>query len=142
MYQLLSGSTVANAMYPDPPTGFASASVADLLRSLPRDTHHQAYPIMGDHGRVTALLTASAIRAVPQEHWEQLKVSDLAYPLDRVTVVRSDEPLMAAVQRIDGGDVRTGVVVDPTGRLVGTIDAEALFQAAEARRAHLHASGA
>jgi hypothetical protein len=44
---------------------------------------------------------------------------------------------MTAVQKIDGGDVRTGVVVDPTGRLVGTIDAEALYQTAEARRAEL-----
>lgn len=137
LYQLLNGSTVAHAMYADPPTGFASMSVADLLRSLPRDTHHQAYPILGDRGRVTALLTAAAIRAVPQEHWESLKVADLAFPLDRITIVRTDEPLMAAVQRIDGGDVRTGVVVDPSGRMVGTVDAEALYQTAEARRAEL-----
>lgn len=137
LYQLLDGSTVATAMYPDPPMGFASMSVADLLRSLPRDTHHQAYPIMGDHGRVTGLLTAAAIRAVPQESWSHLKVTDLAFPLERLTVVRTDEPLMAAVQKIDGGDVRTGLVVDPSGRLVGTIDAEALYQTAEARRAEL-----
>lgn len=137
LYQLLDGSTVATAMYPNPPMGFASMSVADLLRSLPRDTHHQAYPIMGDHGRVTGLLTAAAIRAVPQENWSHLKVTDLAFPLERLTVVRTDEPLMAAVQKIDGGDVRTGVVVDPSGRLVGTIDAEALYQTAEARRAEL-----
>jgi Zn-dependent protease len=137
LYQLLDGSTVGTAMYHDPPMGYASMSVADLLRSLPRDTHHQAYPIMGDHGRVTSLLTAGAIRAVPQANWEHLRVSELAFPLERITVVRTDEPLMTAVQKIDGGDVRTGVVVDPTGRLVGTIDAEALYQTAEARRAEL-----
>lgn len=137
LYQLLHGSTVANAMYADPPVGLESMSVADLLRSLPRDTHHQAYPVMGDRGRVTALLTASAIRAVPRENWEHLRVADLAYPLDRITVVRSDEPLMSAVQKIDGGDVRTGLVVDATGRIVGTVDAEALYHTAEARKAEL-----
>jgi Zn-dependent protease/CBS domain-containing protein len=140
LYQLLDGTTVAQAMYPAPPTGLESMSVADLLRSLPRDTHHQAYPILGSHGRVIGLLTASAIRAVPSDQWERLRVVDLAYPLDRVSVVRTDEPLMEAVQKVDGGDVRVGLVVDPTGRMVGTIDADALYQVAEARRAQLSAT--
>jgi Zn-dependent protease len=140
LFQLLDGTTVAQAMYADPPTGHVGMSVADLLRSLPRDTHHQAYPITGPHGRVVALLTADAIRAVPREQWEALGVVDLAYPLDRITVVRTDEPLMAAVQKVDSGDVRTGLVVDPAGRTVGTVDADALFQTAEARRAGLAAT--
>lgn len=137
LYQLLEGTTVAHAMYADPPIGFSSMTVADLLRSLPRDTHHQAYPILGADGRVTALLTAHAIRAVPQENWERLRVTDIAFPLDRITIVRTDESLMAAVQKIDSGDIRVGLVVDPTGRTVGTVDADALFHTAEARRAEL-----
>ncbi len=140
LLQLLDGTTAGQAMYRDPPVGSASMSVADLLRSLPRDTHHQAYPITGDHGRVTSLLTAGAIRAVPQERWEHLRVSDLAFPLDRITVVRADEPLMSAVQKIDGGEIRTGIVVDTAGRVTGTLDAAALYQAAEQRRAQLQAS--
>ena len=141
LFALLDGVRVADAMYAYPPTARAGDTVADFLRTLPRDTHHQSYPVIGDHGRVTGLLTANAIRAVPAPQWGSLRTTDLAFPLDRLTVVRTDEALLAAVQRIDSGDVRTGLVVSPDGRTVGTIDAGALYDLAEARRASLSPTG-
>ncbi len=45
------------------------------------------------------------------------------------------------MQRIDSGDVRAGLVVSPDGRTVGTIDAGALYDLAEARRASLSPTG-
>ena len=134
LFALVEGVRVADAMYADPPTARASDTVADFLRSLPRDTHHQTYPVIGDHGRVTGVLTANAIRAVPSSQWEALRTVELAFPMERITVVRTDEPLLNAIQRIDGGDVRTGLVVDPGGRTVGTVDARALRDLADARR--------
>ncbi len=141
LYSLLEGVRVSNAMYANPPTARAEDTVADFLRTLPRDTHHQAYPVIADHGRVVGLLTANAIRAVPAEKWEALRNSDLAFPLNRLTVVRADEPLLTAVQRIDSGDIRTGLVVDDHGRTIGTVDARALYDTAETRRGQLAPSG-
>lgn len=137
LYQLLDGARVGDAMATDPPTALGSTSVADFLRALPRPTTHQAYPVLGDHGRVTGLLTASAMRAVSPDQWETLRVSDLAFPLDRITTVGSDEPLLPALQKIDGGEVRDGLVVGPDGRIVGTIDASALHHFVERRKAQL-----
>lgn len=134
LYELLDGATVAGSMAVAPPTAAAWSSVGDLLRALPPETPHQAYPVLGEHGRVVGLLTASAIRAVPREQWDQLRVSDLAYPIDRITVVRPDEALLPAVQRIDGGDVRDGLVVAADGTIVGTIGADALFHTLERRK--------
>ena len=76
LFALVEGVRVADAMYADPPTARASDTVADFLRSLPRDTHHQSYPVIGDHGRVTGVLTANAIRAVPSSQWEALRTVD------------------------------------------------------------------
>lgn len=134
LYQLLDGSTVADAMVADPPTAAAWSSVGDLLRTLPPETEHQAYPVLGEHGRVVGLLTAAAIRAVPAEQWDRLSVTDLAYPLERITVVRPDELLLPAVQKIDSGDVRDGLVVSADGTIVGTIGASALFRTLERRK--------
>ncbi|MBA3282630.1 MAG: site-2 protease family protein [Acidimicrobiia bacterium] len=131
LYQLLDGTTVADAMVAGPPSAAGWSSVGDFLRTLPPETPHQAYPVLGEHGRVVGLLTAAAIRAVPDHQWDQLRVTDLAYPLERITVVRPDEPLLPAVQKIDGGDVRDGLVVGADGAIVGTIGASALFQALE-----------
>ena len=70
----------------------------------------------------------------PRETWDQLRVIDLAYPIDRITVVSPDEPLLPAVQKVDGGDVRDGLVVAADGTVVGTIGASALYHALDRRR--------
>lgn len=137
LYELLDGSTVADAMAVAPPNAAAWQTVGQFLRTLPPRTDHLAYPVLAEHGRAIGLLTAAAIRAVPQEHWDRLLVEELAYPLDRITVVRADEALLPAVQKIDGGDVRDGLVVDADGTVVGTVDAGALFRTVEARKAEL-----
>ncbi len=134
IYSLLEGVVVADAMYPDPPMVAADGTVADALRALPPGTDHQAYPVVGAHGRVVGLLTADAIRAVAPERWPGLRVTDLAFPLDRLTVVATGEPLLPAAQKIDGGDVRDGLVVGADGTVVGTLDGRALYRALEARR--------
>jgi Zn-dependent protease len=141
LYQLLDGATVALAMEPAPPTAAGWTSVADFLRALPRTTTHQSYPVVGEHGRVVGLLTANAVRAVPPDRWESLRVSDLAFPLDRITVLTPGEPLLPAVQKIDGGDVREGLVVDADGSILGTLDSAALYTAIERRRAEVVAAG-
>ena len=140
MFKLLEGTQVHHAMNPEPPTAQGWLSVAEFLRTLPRETAHQAYPVVDQQGLVAGLLTANAIRSVPSEQWSALMVSQLSFPLDRLTIVRTDEPLLAAVQRVDGGEIRTGLVVDPDGRIVGTVDAAGLYATAEARKIELAAA--
>lgn len=140
LFELLDGATVADAVVAGPPRAYAWSSVADFLATVPADSPHGAFPVIDEHGHVTGLLTSAAIRATPPTHWSQLQVGHLAFPMDRVTVVRLDEPLLPAVQRVDGGDVRDGLVVDATGTVVGTIGASALFQALERRKVEVAAS--
>lgn len=140
LYQLLDGAIVADSMYRNPPTAPAWVSIADFLRTLPTDTTDQSYPMVGEGGKVTGLLTAGAIRAVPPAQWGGLRVADLAFPLSRLTVVGDHDALMTAVQRIDGGEIRTGLVASADGRIIGTIDAAALFHTAEIRKAQLPVS--
>ena len=134
IYQLLDGATVAEAMVPAPPPAAGWSSVADFLRTIPADCPIHAFPALDEHGRVVGLLTAAAVRAAPRETWNQLRVIDLAYPIDRITVVSPDEPLLPAVQKVDGGDVRDGLVVAADGTVVGTIGASALYHALDRRR--------
>lgn len=137
LFRLLEGVTVDETMRAHPPIARSRQTIADFLRSLPPHTTHQQYPMVADHGRVSGLLSAAAIRAVPEDRWSTLTVADLAFPLDRLTVVATTDAVLPAVQKIDGGDVRTGLVVDPAGTVVGTIDAAALFHKAEMNRIQL-----
>ncbi len=133
LYKALEGMTVTDAMAVGPPTAAAWSTVGEFLRTSHPRPEHQAYPVVGTDGQVTGLLTAAAIRAVPPESWDQLPVPALAYPLDRLPRVRSDESLIPALQKVEGADVRHALVVAPDGRVVGTLDPSALDRALHAR---------
>ncbi len=134
MFELLGEVTVAEAMAAGPPSAPAWSALADFVSTLPDGNQHQAYPVFDQQGRISGLLTVEAVRAVPSAQWAQVRVSDVAYPIDRVTVVQAGEALLPAVQRIDGGDVREGLVTGPDGSVVGTLSARALFRILEHRR--------
>lgn len=131
---LLDGLIVAHAMVTHPPVARSYDSVGAFLRTLDPEETAQAYPVVDDRGQAAGLLTAAAIRATETALWDQLPVEALAYPLDRLTVVRTDDALLPAAQRIDGGEVRDGLVVTPDGLVAGTLDARAVYRIAEQRR--------
>jgi Zn-dependent protease len=122
LYRTLDGLTVANAMAADPPTAPSWATVGEFLRTSSPRPEHQAYPVVGADGVVVGLLTAAAIRAVPPHERDRLPVMTLAYPLDRLTVLRAEEGLIPAAQKVESGDVRNALVVAEDGRIVGTLD--------------------
>ncbi len=137
LYAALAGTVVGDAMATDPPIAASWTTIVDFLRATTPDPGHQAYPVVGADGRVTGLLTAAAIRAVPPERWGQLLVSDLAYPMDRVVRLRVDEDLLPAVQKVEGADAGSGIVVAPDGTVVGTLDPSAMHRALTQKRAGL-----
>jgi Zn-dependent protease len=129
IYRALEGRTVADGMAADPPCAPGWATVGEFLRSASPQPEHQAYPVVGPDGQVEGLLTAAAIRSVSPMQWDRLPVRSLAYPLERITLVRSDDALLHALQRLEGADVAHAMVVSPEGRIVGTLDPAALHRA-------------
>lgn len=140
LYKSLEGKTAADGMAAFPPTAAAWSTVGEFLRTSSPRPEHQAYPVVSTDGQVNGLLTAAAIRAVPPQSWDQLPVTALAYPLDRITVVRDDELLIPAMQKVEGGDVRHALVVSVDGRIVGTLDPSALDRAAHGHPSERHPS--
>lgn len=118
----LDGVRVGDVMATDPPIAADRMTIDAFLRTLPAGTTHRAYPVQVPDGRVTGLLTADSIRAVPDHNWAALTVDELAFPLDRIGVVGATEPLLAALQRAH--DVATAdlLVVGDDGRVVGVLD--------------------
>ena len=137
LIKALDGVTVAEAMVAGPPTAPSWLRLTEFLRTNAPSTEHQAYPVVDADGTVTGLLTAATIRSVPADRWPDLTVADLAFPLDRLVVVAWDEPLLPAIQKVDGGDLRDGLVAGPQGTIVGTLDDRALHRAVSQHRAGL-----
>ncbi|MGI8756012.1 MAG: site-2 protease family protein [Acidimicrobiales bacterium] len=137
LYVALEGVRVAEAMTTGAPTAPAWSSVGAFVRSASPTPDQSAFPVVGADGRVAGLLTTNAIRAVPPERWDSLAVGDLAFPLDRLVTVTPDELLLPAVQKVDGAEVRSGLVIAADGTVIGTLDASALHRALTRRRAGL-----
>jgi Zn-dependent protease len=139
LYGALSEVTVAETMSPAPPAAAEWSTIADFLRMTNPGPDQQAFPVVGADGRITGLLTAHAIRAVPPHQWESLQVGSLAFPVSRLTRLSPGEAVLPAVQKIEAGDVRIGIVTDAEGRVVGTLDNRVVNQVADRRRAGLGA---
>ena len=122
----MEGRLVSQAMAANPPTAPGWTTIDEFLRSAHLEPQHQAYPVISANGEVEGLLTAAAIRAVPPQQWMLLPARELAYPLDRVLVVRPNDSLLTALQKLDGAEVSFALVVAEDGRVVGTLDPTAL----------------
>ena len=141
LYRVLDGLGVRDAMVTGAPTAPSWATVGEFLRSSDLEAAHQAYPVVEPDGRVAGLLTAAAIRAAPPHTWDQLPVGSLAFPLERLTLIAEGEDLLPALQKLEGGDVRTGLVVASDGRIVGTLDRGVLDQLVARHRAGSQTAG-
>lgn len=122
----MDGVVTRDVMAGDPPMASDWMTVDAFLRQLPPGTTQRAYPVQASDGRITGLLTADSILAVPRDQWASLRVSELAFPIDRVAVALADEPILVALQRNSAGATTYLLVVGPDGRMVGVVDADTL----------------
>lgn len=137
LHRILDGVTVSEAMEPIPVGVPEDLSISGFLRTLTTEEAATAFPVVNARGELSGLLTSAAVRATDPAIWDHLRVGQLAFAPDRLTFVRSDAPLLTAVQRIESGSVSEGVVTDAAGNLVGLVDARALFRTVEHRRSEL-----
>src|SRR5699024_4625365 len=90
LHQLLEGVTVKDAMEPIPPGISGDMSISAFLATLAHDENATAFPVVDRFGELSGLLTSAAVRATNPAVWEQLRVDQLAFGLDRITFVRPD----------------------------------------------------
>ena len=129
----IEGVITRDIMAANPPTSYEWMTVDAFLRTLPAGTTHRAYPVQAPDGRITGLLTADSILAVPAQQWASLRVSELAFPIDRVAVALADEPVLGALQRNQAGATPYLLVVGPDGRMVGVVDPDTLQNTVRSR---------
>ena len=140
LFDLLDGLHVREAMSPAAAVTPGWQPVASAAAGMALEGRQQLYPVIDGDGQVTGLLSTRAVAAVDPARRHSIKVSDLAYPLERLTILSADDHLLSGLQRLDGGDAKLGLVVDATGTVVGTIEPSVLHGVVERRRAELTAN--
>lgn len=80
---------------------------------------YNAFPVRDGDGTM-GILTMNAIRAMPQDEWDDTTVRESAEPLSESCTVSPSEPLDEVVGKLMSGDLRRVVVVDD-GQVTGII---------------------
>lgn len=122
-------TALRSVMVPDPPIVADSTTLAEVVAGAAGRRPHTAFPVQAADGRITGLLTAELVMAVPQERWMAVRAAEVAWPIERVVVATVDDPLLTALQRSDSAGVDRILVVWPDGRVAGTAGRDSIGRA-------------
>ena len=120
--------TVEQVMRPHPPVAEDWMTLGDLSQMLGGNFTHAAYPVRGFDSRIVGMLVMADLTALDPLTWSHQRVLELAHPIEQVEVVRVDAHLDEVVTRM--GPAGEALVVDATGRTVGTLGPAELQRAA------------
>jgi Zn-dependent protease/CBS domain-containing protein len=118
--QALSGVSVRDVMSANPVQAPDDISVYDAIHGYVLASRHSTLPTHDGAGRLSGLVTLTALKNVAPEARETTVIKDIACPLDSVSIVGPADPITDLLGVSDGcGEGRT-LVVD-SGQLVGII---------------------
>jgi Zn-dependent protease/CBS domain-containing protein len=124
----LGDSTARQVMSPRPVVGPAWFTVdAFLQRFAPYHTH-MAFPVQDFDGRLAGVASLDALRRAPAERRGELRVAQLAMPLDRAVVVEPETPAVEVAAKLGTGRQSLALVLEE-GRLVGVVSQADLSRA-------------
>ena len=131
---LLRDVQLGEVMEADPPVLPDWMTVHDLVTNAGAYLPHTAFVVRGVDGRVTGLLTAEAVQAADPRSWPVLRLSDLAFPVDRLLVASVHDSVLVTMQRARKGVSGRVLVLWPDGRIAGVTGADIGVRAAAVSR--------
>jgi Zn-dependent protease/CBS domain-containing protein len=118
--QALSGMTVAQVMTPNPVQAPDDISVEDALHGYVLASRHSTFPTHDAAGRLSGLLTLTALKNVAPAARPTTLIREIICPLDKVSTAGSADPITNLLGVSDGCSEGRTLVVDG-GRLVGVV---------------------
>ncbi|HML00836.1 MAG TPA: site-2 protease family protein, partial [Acidimicrobiales bacterium] len=86
-------------MSPNPPSLPQASTVAEMVSTL-WNYRGDALAVTDERGWLSGLVTAQAVRAVPEAQRHEIRLRDIAVPLARVPVVRAGDPVAVLLERM------------------------------------------
>jgi len=116
-------------MSPNPPSLPQTSTVAEMVSTL-WNYRGDAVAVTDEQGWLSGLVTAQAVRAVPEAQRHEIRLRDIAVPLARVPVVRAGDPVAVLLERMSAEGGTPAMVLDAEGRLAGIVAGPELGRAA------------
>ncbi len=118
--QALAGITVAQVMTPNPVQAPDDISVEDALHGYVLASRHSTFPTHDAAGRLSGLLTLTALKNVEPGARPTTLIRQIICPLEKVSTASPADPISNLLAVSDGCSEGRTLVVDG-GRLVGII---------------------
>src|SRR5713101_2614689 len=118
--QALAGVSVREVMTPNPVQAPDTITAEDALRGYVLASRHSTFPTHDSGGRLSGLLTLTALKNVSPEARATTLVKDIICPVDSVSTASPADPVTNLLGVSDGCSEGRTLVVDG-GRLVGII---------------------
>jgi CBS domain-containing protein len=109
----------SEAMAVAPPAVSGEITVAEALRTVPRQDAEPVLTVVDHGGRALGLFRWADVGRIPRRERPALLLADLA----RGPVVRDHEPVADALRRAEAERADAAIVVDRRGRPVGLLEA-------------------
>jgi Zn-dependent protease/CBS domain-containing protein len=142
--QALSGMTVAQVMTPNPVQAPDDISVEDALHGYVLASRHSTFPTHDATGRLSGLLTLTALKNVAPGARPTTLINEITCPLDKVSTASPTDPVTNLLGLPEGCSEGRTLIVDG-GRLVGIIspsDINRLLQRSVSGRSQVAAGSA
>src|SRR5882672_1513186 len=118
--QALSGISVRDVMTPNPEQAPDNISVEDALNGYVLASRHSTFPTHDSAGRLSGLLTLTALKNVAPDARPTTLIKEVACPLDNVSTVDPADPVANLLSASEGCSEGRTLVVEG-GRLVGIV---------------------
>src|SRR6266852_9823412 len=118
--QALAGMTVAEVMTPNPVQAPDTISVEDALHGYVLASRHSTFPTHDADGRLSGLLTLTALKNIAPEARATTLIKEIICPLDKVSTAGPTDPVTNLLGLPEGCSEGRTLIIDG-GRLVGII---------------------
>src|SRR5260370_990737 len=130
--QALAGMTVAEVMTPSPVQAPDDISVEDALHGYVLASRHSTFPTHDAAGRLSGLLTLTALKNVAPDARPTTLIRQIICPLDQVSTAGPADPITNLLA-VSGGCSEGRTLVVDGGRLVGRASGATFFRAVRVR---------
>jgi Zn-dependent protease len=128
---LLRGVSVAQAMTRECPRVRGDVSLDRVVQDEVLGAGRRCFFVVDD-GRLRGVLTLADIKGVPRERWSRTPVENAMTPAEKLSTLRPEDDLLAALRSMDEADVAQLPVVEG-GELCGALGREQVLRYVSAR---------
>mgnify|MGYP005846954105 CR=1 FL=1 len=131
----LSGLTAADAVIPNSPVISASSSLREFANNyiIGSELKWRKFLVTDEAGQLIGQISVDELKTIPTNDWWDVQVGTLTKPLEEVTTVAADQPLLEVVTMLETEQLPALAVIREDGVLVGLLEKSSIINLLQQR---------